>query len=404
MCWARAVSSFYFKKHTFMFVYYCTWRLIMLEGTFKGKHFLQLEDFTPEEIRYLLDLAIRLKDEKKKGADQRKNINRNMLMLFEMESTRTRCAFETSAQDIGLGTTYLSNSHFGTKETIRDSMRVFSAMYDVIAYRGKDHAQLETMAGYSSIPIINGYTMHEHPTQMLADFMTLDEVYGRDGFKGKTFTYVGRGGACCVYSYAVACAMLGMNFKYITSFMSQEEAVSLLTKSEQEQFYAEYPKGTVLEGWSGAMPEHQKKFVQELYAKYNPQCTFIETEDLDEIKGTDVVSTENWGFFTNSAIAWLPGIKKYRDYQVTRELMERTGNPDAIFIHQLPATHNADHSGARKLVNAVSDPELKKFLEKGFEVTDEVFEDNAKYIFQEAENRQHTIKAVTYAVLGNDAL
>lgn len=376
----------------------------MLEGSFKGKNFLQLEDFTPEELRYLLDLSIRMKKEKKAGVDQRKDIGKNMLMLFEMESTRTRCSFETSAQDLGMGTTYLSNSHFGTKETIKDSMRVFSAMYDVIAYRGKEHSQLLEMTKDCTIPIINGYTMHEHPTQMLADFMTLDEVYGREGYKGKTFVYIGRGGACCAFSYAVACAMFGMNFKFITSFMSLEEAVSLLTREEQERFYSEVPRGSQVDGWSGAMPEDQKKFIRELYAKYNPQCTFTETEDIDEIKGADVVSTENWGFFTNKAITWLPGIAKYRKYQVNRELMERTGNPDAIFIHMLPATHNADHSGARNLVNSVDDPELRKFLEKGFEVTDEVFEDNAEYIFREAENRQHTIKAVTYAVMGNDAL
>lgn len=373
-----------------------------MQNNFAGKHFLTLEDYTPEDLRYLLDLALRLKKEKKDHVDQRKCIGDNMLMLFEMESTRTRCAFETSAQDLGMGTTYLSNSHFGTKETIKDSMRVFSSMYDVIAYRGKDHKQLLEMAKESAIPIINGYTMHEHPTQMLADFMTLDEVYGREGYKGKTFVYIGRGGACCAFSYAVACAMLGMNFKFITSFMSLEEAVSRLTPEEQKTFYEEVPEGTHIDGWSGAMPEEQKKFINELYAKYNPQCSFIETEDVSEVRGADVISTENWGFFTNKAITWLPGIVKYKDYQVNSALMEKTGNPNAIFIHMLPATHNGDHAAARKLINSINDPELRAFLEKGFEVTDEVFEKNAKYIFREAENRQHTIKAVTYAVMGCD--
>lgn len=373
-----------------------------MQNNFVGKHFLTLEDYTPEDLRYLLDLALRLKKEKKDHVDQRKCIGDNMLMLFEMESTRTRCAFETSAQDLGMGTTYLSNSHFGAKETIKDSMRVFSSMYDVIAYRGKDHKQLLEMAKESTIPIINGYTMHEHPTQMLADFMTLDEVYGREGYKGKTFVYIGRGGACCAFSYAVACAMLGMNFKFITSFMSLEEAVSRLTPEEQKTFYEEVPEGTHIDGWSGAMPEEQKKFINELYAKYNPQCSFTETEDVSEVRGADVVSTENWGFFTNKAITWLPGIVKYKDYQVNSALMEKTGNPNAIFIHMLPATHNGDHAAARKLINSINDPELRAFLEKGFEVTDEVFEKNAKYIFREAENRQHTIKAVTYAVMGCD--
>ena len=373
-----------------------------VEGSLKGKHFLALEDFTPEQLRYLLDLSAKLKREKKEGINQQKNIGKNMLMLFEMESTRTRCAFETSAQDLGMGTTYLSNSHFGAKETVKDSMRVFSEMYDVIAYRGKEHELLQQMAAESEIPIINGYTMHEHPTQMLADFMTLDEVYGREGYRGKTFTYIGRGGACCAFSYAVACAMLGMNFRFITSYMTLDEAVSLLTPEEQELFHREVPAGTHIDGWSGAMPDWQKDLVNGLYAKYNPDCSFLETEDVDAIEGTDVVSTENWGFFTNKAITWLPGIAKYRDYQVNRELMERTGKPDSIFLHMLPATHNGGHSAARKLIESIDDPELQAFLEKGFEVTDEVFEDNAKYIFQEAGNRQHTIKAVTYAVMGDD--
>lgn len=375
----------------------------MLEGSLKGRDFLQLEDFTPEEIRYLLDLSARMKKEKKEGVNQQKNIGQNMLMLFELESTRTRCSFETSAQDLGMGTTYLSNSHFGEKETIKDSMRVFSEMYDVIAYRGKDHAQLEEMAEECAIPIINGMTMHEHPTQMLADFMTLDEAYGREGYRGRTFTYIGRGGASCAYSYGVACAMLGMNFRYITSFMSLEEAVALLTPKQQELFRSEVPEGATVDGWSGALPEEQASFIRDLYARYNPDCTFLETEDIDAIEGTDVVSTENWGFFTSSVATWLPGIAKYRPYQVNRELMERTGNPDAIFIHMLPATHNGGHNAARRLINAIDDPELRAFLEKGFEVTDEVFEANAEHIFREAGNRQHTIKAVTFAVLGDDA-
>ena len=374
-----------------------------VEGSLKGKHFPTLEECTPEQLRHLLDLSAKLKKEKKEGVNQQKNIGKNMLMLFEMESTRTRCAFETSAQDLGMGTTYLSNSHFGAKETIKDSMRVFSEMYDVIAYRGKDHEQLVEMAAESTIPIINGYTMHEHPTQMLADFMTLDEVWGREGYRGKTFTYIGRGGACCAFSYAVACAMLGMNFRFITSYMTLEESLELLTPEERVAFRREVPEGAKLDGWSGALPEEQKALINDLYAKHHPECSFLETEDVDAIEGTDVVSTENWGFFTNKAITWLPGIAKYRPYQVNRELMERTKNPNAIFIHMLPATHNSGHSAAQNLIGAIADPELQAFLDKGFEVTDEVFEDNAGYIFREAGNRQHTIKAVTYAVMGNDA-
>lgn len=374
-----------------------------LKGTLKGRDFLQLEDFTPEELRYLLDLSAQMKREKEARVNQQRNIGQNMLMLFEMESTRTRCSFETSAQDLGMGTTYLSNSHFGQKETIKDSMRVFSEMYDVIAYRGKNHALLQSMADESSIPIINGYTMHEHPTQMLADFFTLDEIFGRDGFKGKTLVFIGRGGACNAYSYAVACAMFGMNFRFITSYMTLEEAVARLSPNERELFRGAVPEGQCVDGWSGAMPYEQQEFIEGLFSKYNPECSFFETEDVDAVEGADVITTENWGFFTDNAATWLPGIVKYRPYQVNRELMERTGNPDAIFLHMLPATHNGGHAAARGIINSMTDPELRAFLDKGFEVTDEVFEDNAKIVFEEAGNRQHTIKAVTYAVLGDDA-
>ncbi len=136
-------------------------------------------------------------------------------MLFEMGSTRTRCAFETSAADLGMGSTYLANSHFGVKETVKDSMRVFSAMYDVIVYRGMEHQQLLDMARDCSIPLINGFTSYEHPTQMLADFMTLEEIWGRNGFKNRTFCFCGSGINGVATSYAVTCALLGMNFRFV---------------------------------------------------------------------------------------------------------------------------------------------------------------------------------------------
>ena len=179
-----------------------------LEQSFKGKHFLALEDFTPEQIRYLIDLAEELKAEKKAHVNQKVLDGRDLLLLFEMNSTRTRCAFETSGCDLGMGTTFLSNSHFGATETVKDSMRVFSGMYDCIGYRGAKHSTLKQMAEYSDIPIINGYTDHQHPTQMLADLMTLDEVWGREGYKGKTLCFIGRGGAVNSFSYGVLCAMM----------------------------------------------------------------------------------------------------------------------------------------------------------------------------------------------------
>ena len=369
-----------------------------LEQSFKGKHFLALEDFTPEQIRYLIDLAEELKAERKAHKSQKVLEGRDLLLLFEMKSTRTRCAFETSGCDLGLGTTFLSNSHFGATETVKDSMRVFSGMYDCIGYRGAKHSTLKQMAAYSDIPIINGYTDHQHPTQMLADLMTLDEVWGREGYLGKTLCFIGRGGAVNSFSYGVLCAIMGMNFVYITSDMELDDAVAGLSPAEQETFYKFSPKGVVSPNWNTTMDPVKRKIVEDLYAKYHPECTFLETTDVNAIKGVDVVTTENWGFFTDPVETWLPGIVRFRPYQVNRELMERTENPNAIVIHMLPSTHNMDHSSGQRLLSVIEDPELREFLKGGMEVTDEIFEENARYIFREAENRMHTIKAVIKAV------
>lgn len=366
----------------------------------KGRNFFALEDFTPEEIRYLLDLAIQLKKESKEHIKHQEYIGEDFLLLFEMNSTRTRCAFETSANDLGMGTTFLSNSHFGNTETIKDSMRVFSEMYSAIGYRGAKHSTLLEMAKDSTIPIINGYTDHQHPTQMLADAMTLDEVWGRENYKGKTLCFIGRGGAVNSFSYGVMCAMLGMNFTYITSYMEMDEALEGLTAAEKATFRKFVPEGVVSPNWDTKMDARKRKIVEELFAKYSPECKFIETDDINAIKGVDVITTENWGFFTDPVETWLPGIVRFRPYQVNRELLERSENPDCIVIHMLPSTHNMDHASGQKLLSVIEDPELREFLKGGMEVTDEVFEQNAKYIFQEAGNRKHTIKAVIKAVLG----
>lgn len=365
----------------------------------KGRDFLALEDFTPEEIKYLLALSHQVKKELAEGKDQKQYIGKNLLMLFELSSTRTRCAFETSASDLGLGCTYLSNSHFGVKETVKDSMRVFSSMYDVIAYRGATHAELLEMKKDTTIPLINAFTDHQHPTQMLADFMTLEELWGVEGYKGKTFLYLGKGGDCCAYSYAVMCAMLGMNFKYITSFMELDEALELLSPQELAKFREVVPEGQSPRAWCTGMAPNKRKIVEDLYAKYNPDCYYMETEDLNEVVGGDVITTENWGHFTDPAVAWLPSMRKYIPYQVNKELMEKTGNPDIVFLHMLPASHNCDHTAGEELVKGVDDPELKEFLKKGLEVTDEVFEMQADNVFREAENRKHTIKAVMNAIV-----
>lgn len=334
----------------------------------RGRNFLAIEDFTPDQIRYLLDLAHQLKAEKKSGIDQHRFGGKNLLMLFEMGSTRTRCAFETSANDLGMGTTYLANSHFGVKETIEDSMLVFTGMYDAVVYRGLEHSQLLEMAEDCGIPLINGFTTYEHPTQMLADFMTLEEIWGKNGFRNKTFVFCGNGTNGVATSYAVMCAMLGMNFRFVgpnDSHMNQQELA----------------------------------MVKDLYSKYSPNCSFEITEDINRVKGADVLSTENWGDFTAPAETWIPGIKKFRPYQINSDLIAITENPDVFVIHMLPASHNCKHAAGRELM-AMLDSDTAAFISRGLEVTDEVFRANRSVIFREAENRQHTIKAVLSAVIG----
>lgn len=334
----------------------------------RGRNFLALEDFTPDELRYVLDLAHELKAQKKTGVDQHMFGGKNLLMLFEMGSTRTRCAFETSANDLGMGTTYLANSHFGAKETIEDSMLVFTGMYDAIVYRGENHRQLLDMAESCGIPLINGFTTYEHPTQMLADFMTLEEVWGRNGFRGKTFCFVGNGQNGVALSYAVMCALMGMNFR----FVGPEDS---------------------------SMSPDEVKLVETLYATYNPQYGMELTTDIEKVKGADVLSTENWGDFTAPVETWIPGIAKYRPYQINAQLIEKVQNPDVFVLHMLPASHNCEHSAGADLMKML-DPETAAFISKGLEVTDEVFKANKSFIFREAENRQHTIKAVLVAVIG----
>lgn len=334
----------------------------------RGKHFLAIEDFEPSEIRYLLDLSHQLKIEKQSGISQKRFEGKNLLMLFEMGSTRTRCAFETSAQDLGMGTTYLANSHFGIRETIKDSMRVFAGMYDVIMYRGEGHEQLKEMASYSKVPVINGFTAYQHPTQMLADFMTLEEEWGKYGFRGKKFGYVGNGAYGVAFAYAVMCGMLGMDF----IFVGPEDS---------------------------GLTDEEREIVKGLFKKYSPNNTFEESTNSDDVKGCHVLSTENWAYFQGPVEEWVDGINKFRKYQVNAELIAKTGVEDTIVMHMLPGSHNCDHEFGRRLQEQL-DPEIAEFVKGGFEVTDEIFEKNSHIIFREAENRQHTIKAVMHAVVG----
>lgn len=351
-----------------------------MNNNLKGQDFILLEDLTPEQVRYLLDLSAILKQQKKTGVNQWHFRGKNVVALFDWGSTRTRCSFETSAFDLGMGFTYLTNSHVGELETIKDTMRVLSGMYEAIVYRTvKPSEFLRECAKYSDVPVINAFTLDEHPTQMLADALTLEEEWGgRYSCRGRKFAYLGNCGAGTCESYGVLCAYMGMDF------------------------YAIHPDAPQFE-----MTERGRKRLHELYAKIAPNCKFVESSDLDLVRGMDAFTTEYWmlgddmtekdpmGYDT-----WLGQKDHLLPYRLTSELLERNGNPDAVVLHMLPSCHNADHHLGQELLRQAPDEEARELIRSGLEISDELFEKHARTIFREAENRQHTIKAVLAAVLG----
>lgn len=240
-----------------------------------------------------------MKEESREHIKHRDYIREDFLLLFGMDSTRTRCAFETSANDLGMGTTFLSNSHFGNTGTIRNSVGVFSEMYSTVGYRGTKHNTLLEMAKNNAVPIINGYTDRQHPIQILTDAMTLDEVWGRENYKGKTLCFIGRDGAANSFSYGVMYAMLGMGFAHITSYVGMDEALERLTAAEGTTFHKFVPEDVVSPSWGTKTGARKRKIVEDLFAKYSPRCKFVETGDINTVKGVDVITTESWGFFTD---------------------------------------------------------------------------------------------------------
>lgn len=324
----------------------------------KGRNFLTLKDFTPEEILYLIDLAAEVKEKKKKGIPVDHYRGKNVVLLFEKDSTRTRCAFEVAAHDMGMGTTYIgaTGSQMGKKESIEDTARVLGRMYDGIEYRGYGQEIVEALAKYSGIPVWNGLTNDYHPTQMLADMLTIREHFGR--LKGIRLVYMGDAGYNMGNSLMVACTKLGMHFVACgpDEYYPNEELVALCKE------YAAESGGSI-----------------------------TLTDDVQAgTKNADVVYTDVWVSMGEPDEKWAKRIHDLTAYKVTGEVMENAGE-NAIFMHCLPAFHDLKTTIGKEMGERFGITEM--------EVTDEVFESARSKVFDEAENRMHTIKAVMMATL-----
>ncbi|RRK34976.1 ornithine carbamoyltransferase [Schaedlerella arabinosiphila] len=325
----------------------------------KGRNFLTLKDFTKEEILYLLDLSAELKDKKKKGIPVDHYKGKNVALIFEKDSTRTRCAFEVAAFDMGMGATYLgpTGSQMGKKESIEDTARVLGRMYDGIEYRGFGQDIVEELAEYAGVPVWNGLTNEFHPTQMLADMLTIREQFGR--LEGIRLVFMGDARYNMGNSLMVACSKLGMHFVACTSkeFFPSEDLVELC-------------RGYAAE--SGA--------------------TITLTEDVESgTKDADVIYTDVWVSMGEPDEVWEKRIKVLTPYKVTKKVMENASE-NAIFLHCLPSFHD--------LKTTIGKQMGERFGIEDMEVTDEVFESEQSKVFDEAENRMHTIKAVMVATLG----
>ncbi len=323
-----------------------------------GRDFLKLLDYSSEEIEYLIDLAAELKEKKKNGVPHEELKGKNIALIFEKTSTRTRCSFEVAARDLGMGVTYLdpSASQIGRKESIADTARVLSSIYDGIEYRGYGQEVVEELARFSKVPVWNGLTNEFHPTQILADFLTIKEKFGY--LKGINFVYLGDARYNMGNSLMVGCAKMGMNF------------VACAPKK--------YFPDTDLVG-------ECKKIAKQTGAT----LTFSE-DPVSAVKNADVVYTDVWVSMGEPELVWAERINDLSAYQVNKELMSHTGK-DTIFMHCLPSYHDKKTEIGKKICD--------KFNRTAVEVTDDVFESEQSVVFEEAENRMHTIKAVMLATL-----
>jgi ornithine carbamoyltransferase len=328
----------------------------------RNRHFLKLLDFTPQEIGFLLDLAADLKKAKYAGLEQQRLSGKNIALIFEKSSTRTRCAFEVAAYDQGAHVTYLgpSGSQMGDKESMKDTARVLGRMYDGIEYRGFGQEIVEELAQYAGVPVWNGLTNEYHPTQVLADFQTMIE-HSDKPLRQVSFAYLGDARNNMGNSLLVGAAKMGMDFRSVAP---------------------------------AAVQPNQDLVAQARKIARDTGARITITDDPGKgVKGCDFLCTDVWVSMGEPEEVWQERIEMLQPYQVNAAAMEKTGNPDVKFLHCLPAFHNRQ----TKIGEAI----YQKFGLEAMEVTEEVFESPASVVFDEAENRIHTIKAVMVATLGD---
>ena len=328
----------------------------------RNQSVLEMSDFTREEIRHLLDLSAELKRAKAAGTEQRKLTGKNLCLIFEKTSTRTRCAFEVAAYDQGMGVTYLdpSGSQIGHKESIRDTARVLGRMYDAIEYRGFQQTVVEELARFAGVPVYNGLTDESHPTQMLADLLTMEEHAAGKPLEKIAYCYLGDARNNMGNSLLLVGARMGMDVR-----LAAPRAL--------------WPADSVV--------DRAHELARESGAR-----VMLTEEPERGVDGCDFVHTDVWVSMGEPAEKWAERIRLLKRYRVTSELMRATGNPAVKFMHCLPAFHDRRTTKGEEL--------FEKFGMEGLEVADEVFESEASVVFDQAENRMHTIKAILVATLG----
>jgi ornithine carbamoyltransferase len=327
----------------------------------RNRNFLKLLDFTHEEIRFLLDLSLDLKKAKYSGTEQPRLYGKNIALIFEKASTRTRCAFETAAFDQGANVTYLgpTGSQIGAKESMKDTARVLGRMYDGIEYRGFGQDKVEELGEYANVPVWNGLTTEFHPTQVLADLLTMME-HSNKPLNEVTFAYLGDARNNMGNSLLIGAAKMGMDYRSIAppSVQPDEKLIEVANKIAQ-----------------------------------NTGAKIDMTDDIKNgVKGCDFLCTDVWVSMGEAESVWKERIELLKPYQVNKDAMEKTGNPHVKFMHCLPAFHNRE--------TTIGEDIYQKFGLESMEVTEDVFESEASIVFDEAENRVHTIKAVMVATLG----